>query len=138
MSYYVGLDVSLQETFVSIINKEGKIIREKAVLSTVEELSNYLLEQELSYEKIGIESGQLSIYLCKGLREKGLPVLCVDARHMSSALSARINKNDRNDARGIAQMLRAGLYKEVLVKSDDSCQVKVLLGSRRQLALLHG
>ena len=75
MSYYVGLDVSLQETFVSIINKEGKIIREKAVLSTVEELSNYLLEQELSYEKIGIESGQLSIYLCKGLR--GERIACI-------------------------------------------------------------
>ncbi len=52
---------------------------------------------------------------------------------MAAALSARINKNDKNDARGIAQMMRAGLYKEVLVKSDESCQVKVALGSRRQL-----
>jgi len=54
---------------------------------------------------------------------------------MAAALSARINKNDRNDARGIAQMMRAGLYKEVQVKSDGSCQLKVLLGSRRQLIM---
>lgn len=82
---------------------------------------------------IGIESGQLSISMCKELRSFGLPVICVDARHMAAALSARINKNDKNDAKGIAQMMRVGLYKEVLVKSDESCQIKVVLGSRRQL-----
>lgn len=71
--------------------------------------------------------------MCKELRNFGLPVICVDARHIAAALSARINKNDKNDARGIAQMMRAGLYKEVLVKSDESCQIKVALGSRRQL-----
>ncbi|KLT23303.1 transposase IS116/IS110/ IS902 family protein [Wolbachia endosymbiont of Armadillidium vulgare str. wVulC] len=52
---------------------------------------------------------------------------------MAAALSARINKNDKNDARGIAQMMRVGLFKEVLVKSDEACQVKIILGSRRQL-----
>jgi transposase len=133
MSYYVGLDVSLQATFVSIIDKDGKIIKEREVISEVEELSKYLKGEGLVYEKIGIESGQLSIHLCKGLIGEGLPVICVDARHMASALSARINKNDKNDARGIAQMLRAGLYKEVQIKSDEGCHLKVVLGSRRQL-----
>ena len=71
--------------------------------------------------------------LCKGLKKEGLPVLCVDARHMAAALSARINKNDRNDARGIAKMLRGEMYREVQVKSDAACEEKVLLGSRRQL-----
>jgi transposase len=85
------------------------------------------------YEAIGIESGQLSIPMCKELRSFGLSVICVDARHMAAALSARINKNDKNDASGIAQMMRVGLYKEVLVKSDESCQIKIALGSRRQL-----
>jgi len=91
------------------------------------------MKQGLEYELIGIESGQLSISLCKGLLSEGLKVVCVDARHMAAALSARINKNDKNDARGIAQMMRVGLYKEVQIKSDKSCALKVLLGSRRQL-----
>jgi transposase len=87
----------------------------------------------LEYAAIGLESGQLSIWLCKALRGLGYPAVCVDARHMAAALGARTNKNDRNDARGIARMMQAGLYKEVHVKSEESCARKVLLGSRRQL-----
>lgn len=135
MNYYSGLDVSLKETFISIIDDKGNIVREGFVLTDVKAISDYLKEGGLSYDKIGIESGQLSISLCKGLLSRGLPVICVDARHMATALSARINKNDRNDGRGIAQMMRAGLYKPVQVKSDESCEHKVLLGSRRQLVI---
>ena len=133
MRYYAGLDVSLKETFVSVIDDQGQIVCERSVASDAASLSCYLKEQGLAYERLGIESGQLSIPLCKGLRERGLAAVCVDARHMAAALSARVNKNDRNDARGIAQMMRAGLYKEVKIKSDESCELKVLLGSRRQL-----
>lgn len=135
MNYYSGLDVSLKETFISIIDDRGMTVKEGFVPTEVQSISDYLKEGGLTYDKIGIESGQLSISLCKGLAAQGLSVTCVDARHMAAALSARINKNDRNDARGIAQMMRAGLYKEVQVKSDDSCQLKILLGSRRQLVL---
>ena len=131
--YYAGCDVSLKETFISIVDKEGKIVTEQIVASDVHALSAYLKQTNLSFEKIGIESGQLSIHLCKGLSQQDLPVTCVDARHMAAALSARINKNDKNDARGIAQMLRVGLYKEVSVKSDEAREVKFLLGSRRHL-----
>lgn len=81
-----------------------------------------------------VVSYQLSIPLCKGLRSKGFSVICVDARHMAAALSARVNKNDKNDARGIAQMLKAGLHKEVEIKSDKACERKVLMGNKRQLA----
>ena len=133
MNYYTGLDVSLKTTFISIIDPEGKIVKESEVGTTVEEISKFLQSQSETYGGIGIESGQLSIPLSKGLREMGLNVTCVDARHMAAALSARINKNDKNDARGIAQMMRAGLYKEVEVKTDKSCQLKVLLGGRNQL-----
>ena len=133
MGYYAGLDVSLKETFVSIIDEKGGIVKEGIVSSYPHEISRYLLEDGYQFDKIGIESGQLSISLCKGLREKGFSVFCVDARHMAAALAARITKNDKNDARGIAQMMRAGLYKEVLIKSDESCERKVLIGSRRQL-----
>lgn len=135
MKYYSGLDVSLKETFINIIDGNGLTVKEDLVPTDVHSISRYLKENGFAYEKIGIESGQLSISLCKGLIAEGLSVTCVDARHMASALSARINKNDRSDARGISQMMRAGLYKEVQVKSDESCQLKVLLGSRRQLVM---
>jgi len=133
MKYYSGLDVSLKETFISIVDEKGKIVKEEVVASESSAIAKFLFSQSKEYESIGIESGQLSISMCKGLRNFGLPVICVDARHMAAALSARINKNDKNDARGIAQMMRAGLFKEVLVKSDEACQIKIALGSRRQL-----
>lgn len=133
MKYYVGLDVSLQETFITIINQDGKMIKEAVLLTEVNSISNYLLAQDIKYEKVGIESGQLSIHLCKGLREVGLNAICVDARAMANALNARINKNDKNDAYGIANMMRVNLYKEVAIKSNKACQIKILLGSRRQL-----
>ena len=135
MKYYSGLDVSLKETFISVIDANGLSVKEGFVPTDIKAISTFLKESGVVYETIGIESGQLSISFCKGLRAAGLPVTCVDARHMASVLSARINKNDRNDARGIAQMMRAGLYKEVQVKSDEACQLKVLLGSRRQLVM---
>jgi transposase len=131
--YYAGLDVSLKETFVCIMNDKGEVLAEDILPSDGDALSTYLKKFTHTFERIGIESGQLSISLCKSLSKQGLPIVCVDARHMAAALSARINKNDRNDARGIAHMLRAGLYKEVQIKSDDACELKVLLGSRRQL-----
>ncbi|UVW83824.1 IS110 family RNA-guided transposase [Wolbachia endosymbiont of Aedes albopictus] len=133
MKHYSGLDVSLKETFISIIDEKGKIVKEGVVASESSAIAEFLLGQNKKYESIGIESGQLSISMCKELRNLGLPVTCVDARHMAAALSARINKNDKNDARGIAQMMRVGLFKKVLVKSDEACQVKIILGSRRQL-----
>lgn len=133
MKYYSGLDVSLKTTFISIVDEGGKIIREEEVATDIEAISGYLKKACNPSLLIGIESGQLSIPLCKGLQAQGFHVKCVDARHMAAALSARINKNDKNDARGIAQMMRAGLYKEVQVKTDAACQLKILLGSRNQL-----
>jgi transposase len=134
MYHYIGLDVSLKETFVCVVDEKGTLVHQGSVSSDVEAIEKYLLKLGFKENcKLGIESGQLSIHLCKGLSYKGYAVICVDARHMASALSARINKNDKNDAFGIANMLRAGLYKEVQIKSDENCELKVLLGARRQL-----
>lgn len=133
MKYYAGLDVSLKETFLSVLDEKGKIIHEKVVHTEVESIGKALGELKIKYEHVGIESGQLSIYLCKGLKKKGFPAVCMDARHTAAALSARTNKNDRNDARGIARLLQTGWHKEVEVKSDDACEKKMLLRSRTQL-----
>jgi transposase len=48
-------------------------------------------------------------------------------------LKAQINKTDRNDARGIAQMMRAGLYRPVHVKTLRSQKLRMLLTHRKPL-----
>jgi transposase len=76
-----------------------------------------IYERSLAIERIGLEAGPLFQWLYGALAEVGLPVICVETRHMKAALSAQINKSDRNDARGIAQMMRVGLYRPVHVKT---------------------
>src|SRR6202007_2810140 len=68
------------------------------------------------------------------LAEAELPVVCVETRHMRAVLKAQINKTDRNDARGIAQMMRVGLYRPVHVKTLRSQKLRMLL-THRQLLL---
>ena len=106
MQHYVGLDVSVKETSVCIVDKAGKVIREVKVATKPAEILAVLTEEALAIERIGLEAGPLSQWLYSALAEAGLPVICVETRHMKAALSAQINKSDRNDARGIAQMMR--------------------------------
>src|SRR5881392_4060313 len=113
MQHYVGLDVSVKETSVCIIDKAGKVIREVKVATEPVAILAVLTEGALAIERIGLEAGPLSQWLYSALAEAGLPVICVETRHMKAALSAQINKSDRNDARGIAQMMRVGLYRPV-------------------------
>ena len=110
MQYYAGLDVSVKETSVCIVDKTGKVIREVKVATKPVAILAVLTEQALAIERIGLEAGPLSQWLYSALVEADLPVICVETRHMQAALSAQINKSDRNDARGIAQMMRVGLY----------------------------
>ena len=116
MQHYVGLDVSVKETSVCIIDKAGKVIREVKVATEPAAIIAVVTEEALAIERIGLEAGPLSQWLYSALAEAGLPVICVETRHMKAALSAQINKSDRNDARGIAQMMRVGLYRPVHVR----------------------
>jgi transposase len=86
-----------------------------------------------AFSRVGLEAGPLSPWLYAGLVEAGLPAICVETRHMHAAHSARINKTDRNDALGIAQMMRVGLFKAVHVKTPASQQRRLLLTSRKLL-----
>ena len=97
MQHYVGLDVSVKETSVCIVDKAGKVIREVKVATKPAEILAVLTEKPLAIERIGLEAGPLSQWLYSALAEAGLPVICVETRHMKAALSAQINKSDRND-----------------------------------------
>jgi transposase len=133
MKHYAGLDVSVKETSVCVIDEEGETIREVRVSSEPDAIPAILGDDAFTIERIGMDAGPLSQWLYSGLAETGLPVICVETRHMKAALSAQVNKSDRNDARGIAHMMRVGLYRPVHVKTLASQKRRMLLTSRQLL-----
>ena len=108
MDHFAGLDVSVKETSVCIVDDTGRIVREVKVASEPEALLQELAKSAYRFKRIGLEAGPLSQWLFSALAEAGLPVICVETRHMRAVLKAQINKTDRNDARGMAQMMRVG------------------------------
>jgi transposase len=131
MDYFAGLDVSVKDTSVCIVDGTGKIVREVKVASEPQALLVVLRNATYCFKRIGLEAGPLSQWLYGALAEAGLPVICVETRHMQAALKAQINKTDRNDARGMAQMMRVGLYRPVHVKTLRSQKLRMLLTHRK-------
>ena len=132
MDHFSGLDVSVKETSVCIVDDTGKIIREVKVASEPEALLAVLNNPAYRFKRIGLEAGPLSQWLFNVLAEAELAVVCVETRHMQAVLKAQINTTDRNDARGIAQMMRVGLYRLVHVKTLRSQKLRMLLTHRRR------
>ena len=83
--------------------------------------------------RAGLETGPLSVWLCNGLKARGVPIVCMDARHANAALKMMPAKTDRNDAVGLAQIVRTGWCKSVHVKSTPSHEARALLAARSQL-----
>ncbi len=133
MSLYAGLDISVKTTAVCVVDGNGQVLLETVVDSSPNAIADRLRELDQPLERIGLEAGPLSQWIYGGLIDIGLAPICVETRHMHAALSARINKTDRNDARGIAQMMRVGLFKAVHVKTPASQHRRLLLTSRKLL-----
>src|SRR6266853_1636562 len=133
MDYFAGLDVSVKQTSVCVVDDTGRIVREARVASEPEALLSVLTNPLYRFKRIGLEAGPLSQWLFSALAEAGLPVICVETRHMRAVLQAQINKTDRNDARGMTQMMRAGLYRPVHVKTLRSQKLRMLLTHRKLL-----
>src|ERR1039457_7121555 len=133
MDHFAGLDVSVKETSICIVDDTGRIVREVKVASEPEALLQVLGNPIYHFKRIGLEAGPLSQWLFSALAEAGLPVICVETRHMRAVLKAQINKTDRNDARGMAQMMRVGLYRPVHVKTLRSQKLRMLLTHRKLL-----
>jgi transposase len=134
MMHYVGLDVSVKETAVCVIDSAGEVVLERKVATEPDDLVVLLESVGVDYERVGIEAGPLSQWLVPRLEAAGLPAVCVETRHMNALLKAQqTNKSDRNDARGIARMMRVGLFKAVYVKSLASQEKRMLLTSRKLL-----
>jgi len=134
MTYFGGLDVSVKETAVCVVDDAGKIVCEQKVPTEPGDIVTLLFSIGEDYGRIGIEAGPLSQWLVNELTAAGLPMVCVETRHMKALLTAQqINKSDRNDARGIAQMMRVGLFKPVHVKTQFAQEQRMLLTSRKLL-----
>jgi transposase len=133
MKHYVGLDVSVKETSVCILDETGKVCREMKVPSDPQDIVQVLKDPAWQIERIGLEAGPLSQWLFNGLAEAGLPVVCIETRHTKAFLKAQVNKSDRNDARGIAQMMRVNLFRPVHVKAVASQKWRALLTARKLL-----
>lgn len=133
MLYYAGLDVSMKNTYICIMDETGQKAFESKCYTDPQSISECLTSSGYKLEKVGLESGSLSGYLTKGLKRLGVPALCLDVRKMAAILSVTINKTDKNDARGIADALRCNHYKEVHLKDEDEEAMGVLLKSRKNL-----
>ncbi len=133
MDQYVALDVSLQKTAVCVLNVSGRVLIEADVPSEPAALIAFIQTHAPGAARVGLESGPTSPWLWHPLKAAGLPVVCMDARHAHAALSVRPSKSDRNDAHGLAEMVRMGWYREVQVKSLAAHERMALLGVRRRL-----
>ena len=133
MRYFAGLDVSLEETAICMVDEAGGIVREARVASEPEALVAFFEASGMTMERVGLEACSLTAWLHEGLTEAGIPAICIETRQAKAAMGAMPNKTDRNDARGIAQIMRTGWYRAVHVKSPSCRSWRALLTARRMV-----
>jgi transposase len=133
MQYYAAIDVSLELSSVCVVDGTGKIVRETKVASEPEALVAFFRGSGLTFTRIGLEAGPLSQWLHAGLTTAGLPAILIETRHVKAALKAMTVKTDRNDARGMAQLMRMGWFRPVHVKALPAQEIRALLTGRKLL-----
>src|SRR5690348_12440518 len=133
MDHYAGIDVSLECSSVCVVDASGKIVREGKVASEPAALIAWFGSLGWSIERIGLEAGPLSQWLHAAMREAGLAVELLETRHVRDAFKAMPVKTDRNDARGIAQLMRLGWFRPVHCKSLPAQETRALLTARKLL-----
>jgi transposase len=129
---YIGLDVSLKETAISV-RQDGKRIWRGKCPSDPKLLADVIRKRAPDAKRVVFETGPLSVWFYHALTGEGVPAICIDARHAKSALDMAPNKTDANDADGLAQLAEVGFYREVRVKGFDSMLTRTLVGARAQL-----
>ena len=131
MDHYAGIDVSLEYSSVCVVNASGKIVREGKVLSEPDALINWFGSLGLELSRVGLEAGPLSQWLYAAMTQAGLVVELLETRHVRDAFKAMPVKSDRNDARGIAQLMRLGWFRPVHCKSMSAQETRAVLTSRK-------
>lgn len=136
MKRYVGIDVAQKECALCIVDDAGMVLFEGTCVTDPDEIVRMIAAEADDVEKIVHESGPLSIWLTRELVKRGAPVVCIDARAAHTVLSARMNKSDKSDAVGLAQLARTGWNGEVHIKSEASDQLRLILSARERLILI--
>src|SRR5215472_6112091 len=131
MEHYAGIDVSLECSSVCVVDAAGKIVREAKVRSEPAALIAWFGALGLSLARIGLEAGPLSQWLFAAMQQAGLAVELLETRHVHAALGAMPVKTDRNDARGIAQLMRLGWFRPVHCKSIVAQETRAVLTARK-------
>jgi transposase len=131
MTYYAGIDVSLEYSSVCVVDGAGKIMREQRIASEPEALIAWFRGLGFGLERIGLEAGPMSQWLYAAMRAAGLAVELLETRHVRDAFKAMPVKSDRNDARGIAQLMRLGWFRPVHCKSMAAQEMRALLTARK-------
>ena len=131
MEHYAGIDVSLESASICIVDDKGAIVREGKAASEPAVLCKWLRAAGIELARVGLEAGPLSQWLHAGMTKSGLPVELLETRHVRTALRTMPVKSDRNDARGIAQLMRLGWFRSVHCKSLPSQEMRALLTARR-------
>ena len=130
MKYFAGLDVSLKEISMCVVDDEGRVIFRRSLPFCPLAVRDALKDQKVVPQRIVHESGQISIWLQRQLEDLGLPAICIDARSAHKVLSAKLNKSDRSDAEGLAQLARIGWFTAVHVRSVDADRLRTIIGAR--------
>jgi transposase len=136
MKCFAGLDVSMKETAICVVDHDGKILARGTVLTCADAVSSWFQQNGLAPERMLHESGQLSIWLQRELSKRKLPAICIDARKAHKSLSARPNKSDAADAEGLAQLARTGWFSPVHIRSEEADRLRAMLGAREWLIRL--
>ena len=131
MNQYAGIDVSLECSSVCVVEANGKIVREAKVASEPEALIAWFRSLDFGLERIGLEAGPLSQWLFAAMKAAGLAVELLETRHVRKAFEAMPVKSDRNDARGIAQLMRLGWFRPVHCKSMGAQETRTVLTARK-------
>lgn len=133
MSCYVGLDVSTKETAICVVDEAGDRVWSGTARTDPDVIAAVLDRRAPGVVKVGIETGPLTVWLWHALNERGVPIVCLHARHAVAALKLQMNKTDRNAALGLARLVRTGWYRPVAVRSVETHRLRALLITRDQL-----
>jgi transposase len=132
MGEYIGLDVSMKDTAISV-RCDGKRDWRGKCASDPEAIAGMVRKHAREPERVTFETGPLSVWFYHALQAEGLPVICVDARHAKAALDMAANKTDASDADWLAHLAEVGFYREVRVKGFDNMLTRTLVAARTKL-----
>ncbi len=135
--FYAGLDVSDKTTHICAVDADGKVAWRGVCATDPELIATQLNARCPGLVRVVLETGTLSSFLYHGLMERGLPVVCICARHAKGVLSVQVNKSDVHDAEGLAQMARTGWFKAVHMKDSQTHLDRARLKMREQMVRAH-